>query len=616
MSNLQEDEKKEINETFKILDEIEKIKNDPNLNKIFFKKYKVKKKIAEGSFGSIYEGIEIKAQNKIAIKLEERIKSNILEKEAYNLFTLKGYGIVELISFGRNTKYNIMIQPLLGDSLYKKFLNYKKKITLKDIFLIGLQCLERIEWIHMKNIIHRDIKPENFLLGLKDPRIIYLIDFGLSKKYRSERTLKHIQFSLTKKLTGTARYASINALKGFELSRRDDLESFCYMMIYFILKKLPWQGVKAQTYAKRYKKICEIKEEFNIDNYGKTIPKEMIIIFKYVRKLKFDEKPNYNKIRTLFKSFLEQVGYNKNDTFSWIKDEGILSLKRSYDFHRKKSSVNKRLFEKITKIDNKSYSRDVRIKNNLNLIRFTPKPNTCNLNSQKISLKSYYISTNEKNNILNEFNNNQDMYVNQDNDIIKNNSITIKRIDIQKNEKKNSRKELSTASRKAYLEFDVDETSTKLNEKNIHKKYPNKNNIIMLSFNNNSNNKENNFNYYKSKYEYIKNAKKSNCISLNSLSNDKNEDFNKIRNHLINRNFNQGINEIPKFITTNSFKNDNNNYYYNNINYDNNNYNTNLLLININSINTKKKRIINFNLNQLNKDITNNNIDYKKYVVK
>ena len=614
MSHLKENEKKEINETFKILDEIEKIKNDPNLNKIFFKKYKVKKKIAEGSFGSIYEGIEIKTQNKIAIKLEERNKSNILEKEAYNLLTLKGYGIVELISFGRNIKYNIMIQPLLSDSLYKIFLNYKKKITLKDIFLIGLQCLDRIEWIHMKNIIHRDIKPENFLLRLIDPRIISLIDFGLSKKYRSERTLKHIQFSLTKKLTGTARYASINALKGFELSRRDDLESFCYMMIYFILKKLPWQGVKAQTYAKRYKKICEIKEEFNIDNYGKIIPKEMIIIFKYVRKLKFDEKPNYNKLRILFESFLKQVGYNKNDTFSWIKDEGILNLKRSYDFHRKKSSVNKRLFEKITKIDDKTYSRDVSIKNNLNIIRFTTSPNTCNLNSQKISLKSYYISTNEKNNILNEFNNNQDMYINQYNDKKNNNNI-IKRIDIQKNGKKISRKELSTASRKAYLEFDVDETSTKLNEKNTNKKYPNKNNIIMLSFNNNSNNKENNLNYYKNKYEYIKNKNKPNIISLNSLSNDKSENFNKIRNHLINRNFNKGINEIPKFIRPNSFKNKNN-YYYNDINYYNNNYNTNLLLSNINSIDTKKKRIINFDLNQLNKDTANKNLYYKKIVIK
>ena len=81
--------------------------------------------------------------------------------------------------------------------------------------------------------------------------------------------MKHIQFSLTKKLTDTARYASVNALKGFELSRRDDLESFCYMNLFFILKKLPWQNVKAQNKVKRLEIICEIKELFNIDEYKK-----------------------------------------------------------------------------------------------------------------------------------------------------------------------------------------------------------------------------------------------------------------------------------------------------------------------------------------------------------
>ena len=267
MSALNEQEQKEVNEAYNILEEIEKSQTDENINKIFFRKYKVIKLIAEGTFGPIYEGINIKTKNRVAIKLENRILFNLLEKEAYILFSLKGYGIIEVLSFGRNQKYNIMVQPLLGDSLYKIFLKCKKKFTLKDICLIGLQCLDRIEWIHIKNIINRDIKPDNFLMGLKDPRIIYLIDFGLSKKYRSGRTLKHIQFALTKKLTGTARYASINALKGFELSRRDDLESFCYMIIFFLLKKLPWQGVKAQTQAKRYKKICEAKEDFNIDEF-------------------------------------------------------------------------------------------------------------------------------------------------------------------------------------------------------------------------------------------------------------------------------------------------------------------------------------------------------------
>ena len=351
MSALNEQEQKEVKEAYNILEEIEQSQKDENINKIFFKKYKAIKLIAESSFGSVYEGIDIKTKNKVAIKLEDRIKFNLLEKEAYLLFTLKGYGIVELLSFGRNQKYNILVQPLLGDSLYKLFLTCKKKFTLKDICLIGLQCLDRIEWIHKKNIIHRDIKPDNFLIGLKDPRIIYLIDFGQSKKYRSGRTLKHIQFRLTKRLIGTARYASINALEGFELSRRDDLESFCYMIIYFLIKKLPWQGVKAQSFAKRNRKICESKDDFIIDEYKDLIPNEFSKIFKYVKRLKFNEEPNYNLIRNAFKKILNDNNYKEDEIFSWIKDKKVLNLKKVCDINRRKSSSKKRIIERIYKLE-------------------------------------------------------------------------------------------------------------------------------------------------------------------------------------------------------------------------------------------------------------------------
>ena len=285
---------------------------DPIINKIIFKKYKLIKKIGQGTFGSIYEGINLLTKEPVSVKLEDRSQNNILEFEGYTLYTLKGYGIIDLITFGRNKNYNMMVQPLLGDSLYKIFINLKKKFTLKDICLIGLQCLDRIEWVHKKNFIHCDVKPENFLMGKKDPRVIYLIDFGLSKKYRSERTKKHIKFSITKNLIGTPRFASVNALKGYELSRRDDLESFCYMILFFILKKLPWQGIKCETQAKRYKKICEIKESFNIENYREIIPMQIAEIFKYVKKLSFIEDPDYSKISYFFLDFLYMINYKKN----------------------------------------------------------------------------------------------------------------------------------------------------------------------------------------------------------------------------------------------------------------------------------------------------------------
>ena len=283
---------------------------EKNIGKIFFKKYQIIKLISESKLSSLYEGINIVTKEKVAIKLEQRKKSDLLEKEAYTLFSLKGYGIIDLISFGKNKLYNIMIQPLLGDSLYKFFIKCNKNFNLSDICLIGIQCLERIEWIHKNNIIHRDIKPDNFLFGLKEPRLIYLIDFGLSKKYRSERTLKHIQYSYTRKIIGTARFSSINSLRGFEMSRRDDLESFCYMIIFFLIKKLPWQDIKEKTKVEKYRKIFELKSIFDIEDYKILLPKEIILVFKYVKNLKFEEEPDYSYIKNLFKTILFSIGHN------------------------------------------------------------------------------------------------------------------------------------------------------------------------------------------------------------------------------------------------------------------------------------------------------------------
>ena len=515
MSYLNETERKEVEDVYKAIEEIDNIQKDPNINKIFFKKYKAIKKIADGSFGSIYQGINIVSQKPVAIKLEDRSQFNLLEEEAYNLFNLRGFGIVEIISFGKNNKYNIMIQSLLGDSLYKIFLDCKKKFTLKDVCLIGLQCLDRIEWVHTKNIIHRDIKPENFLIGLKDPRILYLIDFGLSKKYRSERTMKHIQFTLTKKLTGTARYASINALKGFELSRRDDLESFCYMIIFFILKKLPWQGIKAQTQAKRYKKNCELKEMFNIDEYKKTIPIEIITIFKYVKKLKFDEEPNYDKIRNLFNNFLNKIFYNKNDTFSWIKDKRILILKKSSDVHRRKSSFKKRLLDNII---NNQKSIDANYNSSRIFIKFNE------------NIKNIYKPN--KSNVLSEITNYNENYGNinyEDNDFI------------NSNKKRDNNNNVGCSSRKSFLDYNMDIATKSMDIDDNKKKYLErikKKNEKIQNIDTTKNILNTDIKKYtikKIKIDQIKNIKNNN-IKINKINNIKiNNINNNNKNNLLNQ---------------------------------------------------------------------------------
>ena len=148
-------------------------------NSIVFKKYKLIKKLCSGAFGNIYLGYFLHNNSYVAIKTEPRkIPSQHLETEAYFLYTLKGIGIPEVLSYGRTKYYNILVEPLLGKSLYHLYLDNNRHFKIKDICLIGIQILDRLEWIHSKNVIHRDIKPDNFLIGENDPNVLYLIDFG------------------------------------------------------------------------------------------------------------------------------------------------------------------------------------------------------------------------------------------------------------------------------------------------------------------------------------------------------------------------------------------------------------------------------------------------------
>ena len=219
-------------------------KLDPLIGRIFFNKYTLVKKLGEGSFGAIYSA---KSQhNWYAIKLENKNRGqNLLENEAYIMSYLHGKRIPFIKSFGYSGDYNVLLMELMGKSLEDIFENLPiKKMTVNCVGKLGLQMIEILEYIHDKHIIHRDIKPDNFVMGRGEKsKYLYLLDFGLAKKYRSSTTLKHYPMIKKKNLTGTARYASINALNGLTQSRRDDLEAVGYVLLYFLRGKLPWQGL-------------------------------------------------------------------------------------------------------------------------------------------------------------------------------------------------------------------------------------------------------------------------------------------------------------------------------------------------------------------------------------
>jgi len=139
----------------------------------------------------------------------------------------------------------------------------------------------------------------------------------LAKKYRDPKTHQHIPYKEQKNLTGTARYASINAHLGIEQSRRDDLESLGYVLLYFLRGNLPWQGLKAPTKKQKYEKISEKKIGTPVEQVCKGCPSEFAQYLNYCRSIHFEDKPDYAYLRKLFRDLFVKEGYKYDAMFDW-----------------------------------------------------------------------------------------------------------------------------------------------------------------------------------------------------------------------------------------------------------------------------------------------------------
>lgn len=156
------------------------------------------------------------------------------------------------------------------------------------------------------------------LMGLgKEANVVYVIDFGLAKKYRDHKTHVHIPYRENKNLTGTARYASINTHLGIEQCRRDDLESLGFVLMYFNRGSLPWQGLRAATKKQKYQKISDRKVSTSINELCKNYPTEFATYLRYCRSLKFDDRPDYGYLRGLFRDLYIREGFVDDCIFDW-----------------------------------------------------------------------------------------------------------------------------------------------------------------------------------------------------------------------------------------------------------------------------------------------------------
>ena len=265
---------------------------------IIANKYKLLEKIGEGAFGSIYKGENIRTKELVAIKVEPIINDLKLLKNESNIYQylINNEGIPNVKWFGKDKTNYYMVINLLGESL-QSLKERKHSFSLKLVLQIGIQIICLLKMIHDKGIVHRDIKPDNFLLGLNNKNNkIYLIDFGFCKTFLNDN--KHIEIKRTKSLIGSNNFASVNSHEFNELSRRDDLESLGYMLIYFYFGNLIWKDYSDNEMIKIMKNHIVSDE---------NVPKILIQYFKIIKCLEFKETPNYNLLINIFKDELKEI---------------------------------------------------------------------------------------------------------------------------------------------------------------------------------------------------------------------------------------------------------------------------------------------------------------------
>jgi casein kinase 1 epsilon len=272
-----------------------------------FGKFKALSKIGGGSFGKVYLCLNESSGQKIALKIEKKNKGHF-KKEALFYRLLSGTpGIPCLYDEGylESEDCQYLALELCGNSLETIYQYHNKSLSLNLVCLLSLQMIERLQQVHERGIVHRDMKPHNFMVGLgSKSNTIYLGDFGLAKIFN--RRTGHILYKENKYCVGTARYVSINDHRGIQQSRRDDLESLGYVIIYLAKGGLPWQGLRSSKDVSRKKKVAKMKEELSVETLCSDLPSQVCEYIKYTRALKFEEAPNYAYLKRLFKDIVAE----------------------------------------------------------------------------------------------------------------------------------------------------------------------------------------------------------------------------------------------------------------------------------------------------------------------
>ena len=276
------------------------------------------KLLGRGGFGTVYSGIEKSTNKNVAVKIEPKNPNgSYLSNEIVFYNELSGSNKIPKIFWsGTEGEYNVLIMEELGPSLESVFRGNNKKFPFSTVINLGIQMLYALEFIHDKYIIHRDIKPDCFLFGKGNNNSnIYLIDFGFARKYRNPKNGKHIPFIYSSRFVGSLKFSSIKSFRRFEKSRRDDIESLGYILVYFIKGSLPWDGIYD------FKDMANKKLSISIDDLCDGLPSQIRDFIKYAWYLGFVQKPDYNYLRNLLMnlSIKSNLGNNANNKYTLFK---------------------------------------------------------------------------------------------------------------------------------------------------------------------------------------------------------------------------------------------------------------------------------------------------------
>jgi casein kinase 1 len=287
-------------------------------NRVIDGRFRLTKQIGAGSFGQIFECTNLRSGKTYAAKIESNVRPPQLAHEFAVYRTLsKGVNVCHLHWFGSDKSDQVVVFDLLGDSL-EQIRTTCGPLSLKSVLMLIDQMLRAIEFVHRRNFVHRDIKPDNFVMGRgPDAAQLYIIDFGLAKPYRDAQTLVHHPIGTGRSLTGNARYASVNALRGLEQSRRDDMEAMGYVWVYLLAGALPWMGIAAPTPADRNRLICECKCATTFEALCDGLPGEFVEYFKCIRALEFADDPPYAMLRAMFRELAIRLGFVCDGVYEW-----------------------------------------------------------------------------------------------------------------------------------------------------------------------------------------------------------------------------------------------------------------------------------------------------------